>query len=106
MAHCPFERLSDLRATLDEIRGWPSIREASPGVFYVKRIPFLHFHVNKEGRRWADARLGGDWGPEIDVPEPASATAQQSFLREVRRRYLATGGAAEPGRKRSSAVTS
>src|SRR5262245_44876316 len=92
MAHCPFARLADLRATLDEIRSWPSIREASPGVFYVKRIPFLHFHVNREGRRWADARLGADWGPEIEIPENASATAQRRFLREVRRRYLTLGG--------------
>ena len=94
MAHCPFERLADLKAVLDEIRGWPQIREPSPGVFYVKRTPFLHFHVNAQGRRWADARLGATWGPEIDVPEPASQASERRFLREVRRRYrVATGGA-------------
>jgi hypothetical protein len=102
MAHCPFERLADLREVLDEIRGWPAIREASPGVFYVKRMPFLHFHVDKEGRRWADARLGADWGPEIDVPEPAPAAAQRRFLSEVRRRYTAT---AAPAQGRSGSGT-
>jgi hypothetical protein len=90
MAHCPFDRLADLTAVLDEIRGWPQIREPSPGVFYVKRTPFLHFHVNADGRRWADARLGASWGPEIDVPEPANATTARRFLSEVRRRYRAT----------------
>jgi hypothetical protein len=103
MAHCPFERLADLKPVLDEVRGWPGVREASPGVFYVKRTPFLHFHVNREGRRWADARSGKDWGAEIDVPEPASATAQRGFLREVRRRYLAT--AAPPAQARSGKGT-
>jgi hypothetical protein len=95
MAHCPFARLADLGDVLDEIRGWPGIREPSPGVFYVKQTPFLHFHVNAGGRRWADARVGAAWGAEIDVPEPASRTAAQRFLREVRRRYRATasGGA-------------
>ena len=90
MAHCPFERLADLEPILDEIRGWPGIREPRPGVFYVKRTPFLHFHVNAGGRRWADARLGATWGPEIDVSEPASRATGQRFLREVRRRYRAT----------------
>jgi hypothetical protein len=104
MAHCPFDRLADLRTTLDEIRRWPSIREAAPGVFYVKRTPFLHFHVNREGRRWADARVGADWGAEIEIPEPASATVQRSFLREVHRRYLATGGQATPARDRSGSA--
>lgn len=92
MAHCPLARLADLTDVLDEIRGWPGIREQSRGVFYVKRKPFLHFHVNADGRRWADARIGADWGPEIDVPEPASERAAKRFLREVRRRYLATAG--------------
>jgi hypothetical protein len=92
VAHCPFDRLADLAGILDEIRAWPAIREPSPGVFYWKRTPFLHFHVNRDGRRWADARSGTVWGPEIDIPEPASAAAQRRFLREVRRRYDATRG--------------
>jgi hypothetical protein len=90
MAHCPFDRLTDLTGILDEIRGWPGVREPSPGVFYVKRTPFLHFHVNANGRRWADARLGTTWGPEIDVPEPANGATACRFLRELRRRYRAT----------------
>ena len=90
MAHCPFASLGDLRECLDEIRSWPEIREPNPGVFYVKRIPFLHFHVDKHGRRWADIRDGNDWGSEVDVPFDASPSARRRFLREARRRHAAT----------------
>lgn len=87
MAHCPFDQLGDLRDCFDEIRSWPDVREPSPGVFYRKRTPFLHFHVDKSGRRWADIREGADWGAEVDVPVDASRAIKQRFLREARRRY-------------------
>lgn len=87
MAHCPFAALDDVRDCLDEIRSWPEVREPSPGVFYRKRVPFLHFHIDKSGRRWADIRDGADWGGEVDLPIGASASAKHRFLREARRRY-------------------
>jgi len=43
MAHCPPEMLADLVAVLAEVRGWAGVREDKPGVFYVRRQPFLHF---------------------------------------------------------------
>jgi hypothetical protein len=43
MAHCPPEMLVDLVAVLAEVRGWAGVREDKPGVFYVRRQPFLHF---------------------------------------------------------------
>jgi hypothetical protein len=92
MAHCPFEKLADLRDCLAELRGWPDVREGRPGIFYVKRTPFLHFHVDREGRRWADVREGAGWGAELDVPFAAGAAARRRFLAEVRRRYAATLG--------------
>lgn len=59
MAHCPFEKLADLANILEKIRAWPDIREPKPGIFYYKRLPFLHFH-EKDGRRWGSgsARTG------------------------------------------------
>jgi hypothetical protein len=86
MAHCPFEKLADLLPVLAEIRLWEGIREKSPGVFYFKSIPFLHFH-EKDGRRWADVRAGRSWGAPIDVPFKSTAAARRAFTSEVRKRY-------------------
>jgi hypothetical protein len=85
MAHCPYSELADLEPALREIRTWPDVREPSPGVFYVKRLPFLHFHI-KDGVRWADARKGAKWGPKI----PAPRAAWKTFLAAARRYYRAT----------------
>ena len=87
MAHCPFEELADLRDCLDELRSWPLVAEPKPGIFYIKRIPFLHFHLDKAGRRWADIRDGADWGAEVDLPTDASPATKKRFMREARRRY-------------------
>ena len=86
MAHCPYEKLGDLEDQLAKIRTWPLVKEKSPGVFYIKSLPFLHFHVKAE-RRWADARDGKNWGERIDVPFAAKVTAKRAFLKEVERRY-------------------
>lgn len=91
--HCPFEELDDLAQVLDQIRGWPDIREPRPGIFYIKRLPFLHFHVDRSGRRWADVREGPSWGPEVEIPYGASSAAHREFLEEVERRYAVTIGA-------------
>jgi hypothetical protein len=90
MGHCPFEELGDLVGCLDQIRAWPGIREEKPGVFYVKRTPFLHFHVDRDGRRWADARNGETWREGIDAPRRASTAERQRFVRAVERCYRAT----------------
>ena len=93
MAHCPIQELDDLSDLLDAIRSWPGVREPRPGVFYVKRTPFLHFHINREGCRWADVRMGQSWGTEIEIPRNASAAVRSRFLRETQRRYHATAKA-------------
>ena len=93
MAHCPVEELDDLAELLDVIRTWPGVCEPRPCVFYVGRTPFLHFHINREGRRWADARTGGSWGTEIEIPRNANSDVRSRFLREVQRRYQATAKA-------------
>jgi hypothetical protein len=96
MAHCPFDELRDLRDVLDAIRTWPGVREPRPGVFYVKRTPFLHFHLDRSGRRSADARDGASWGAELEIERGAGASAKERFLREVERRYRRTASASKP----------
>ncbi len=94
MAHCPADRLCDLAPLLDEIRAWPAVDERKPGVFYVKRTPFLHFHLSADGERWADARTGETaWREGIGIPVGATATTRRRFLRDVRRCYRATARA-------------
>lgn len=103
MAHCPFEKLGDLHAVLDEIRTWPGIQEPKPGIFYLKRVAFLHFHLDADGRRTADVRDGADWGAPLDVPLSTSATAQRRLVAEARRRHAATTLHLSSARKREVA---
>ena len=86
MAHCPYPELADLEDVLETVRSWADIREKSPGVFYVKAKPFLHFHLNKAGERWADVRGSGDW-EKVDVAKPASARARAALTREAARHH-------------------
>ena len=102
MAHCPFEKLGDLRAVLDEIRSWPGIQEPKPGIFYLKRVAFLHFHLDTEGHRSADVRDGASWGAPLDVPSSTSAAAQRRLLAEARRRHATTTSHLADSRKRSA----
>ena len=34
---------------LNELRKIPGLTETKPGIFYVKRLPMLHFHQTDEG---------------------------------------------------------
>ena len=100
MAHCPFALLDDLAEVLAQVRAWPGIVEKRPGVFYLRRAAFLHFHLVAGGRRRADVKGRADWIP-LDLPRPASATSRRAFLRELRLRYRERGAAAAraPGGK-------
>lgn len=89
MGHCPYEQLKDLETVLDEIRALKGVQEVKPGIFYIKRKPFLHFH-EKAGERWADARSGASWGPQINIPFNASKKEQTNFLNLVKKCYQKT----------------
>jgi hypothetical protein len=89
MGHARREDLLDVADVLDAIRALPGVSERSPGIFYIGRVPFLHFHT-REGDRWADAKAGRDWGPEVPLPFGARGAAKSAFLREVRARYEAS----------------
>lgn len=90
--HCPPELLGDLTGVLDQVRALPHVVENKPGIFYVRRVAFLHFHLTK-GVRSADVRSGKTWGPRIDIPADADDASRAAFLAEVRRRYEETARA-------------
>jgi hypothetical protein len=86
MAHCPVERLDDLGDVLAEVRSWAGVNEDTPGVFYVRREPFLHFHLFKDGRRRGDIKGSRGW-VSLDLPRPISATRRQMLRRALRAHY-------------------
>jgi hypothetical protein len=105
MAHCPYDRLADLGDILAVIRGLADLAEPRPGIFYLRRMSFLHFHY-KDERRWADVRDGADWGAEVDIPFGAGPDAKRRFLQTVSRRYAATRAALMPRAGASRASSS
>lgn len=89
MAHTHIEDLQDLHTVLEQIRQWPGIIERSPGIFYLKRLPFLHFHT-KENRRWADVRAGKNWGELFVIPFGADGAQIVVFGEYVTKCYQLT----------------
>jgi hypothetical protein len=86
VAYCPPELLDDLADLLAEVRTWAGVIEKKPNVFYVRRQPFLHFHLVEGGRRRADVKGRTRW-VQLDLPRPISTTRRRAFLRELRTRY-------------------
>jgi hypothetical protein len=75
---------------LEGLRALPELDEVKPGVFYLRRRAFLHFHESAGGRH-ADVRDGADWGDPIELPTgTVSKAASARFVREVRRRLTNT----------------
>lgn len=86
MAYCPPDLLDDLADLLTEVRTWAGVIEKNPNVFYVRRQPFLHFHLVEGGRRRADVKGRSSW-LQFYLPRPISTTRRRAFLRELRIRY-------------------
>ena len=86
MAHCPLERLADLHDVLAAVRTWPGVIEKHPAVFYLRREPFLHFHLLPGPRRRADVKGVHDW-LQVELPEPMTERARRALGRELRHRY-------------------
>jgi hypothetical protein len=97
VAHCPPALLDDVAGVLDEVRAWPGVVEKTPGVFYARREPFLHFHLAADGRRRADVKGRAGW-LAVPLPRPASARGRRALLRELRRCYAERGGSTSSGR--------
>ena len=100
MAHARREHLTDIEDVLGAVRSLPGVTERGPGIFYLGRASFLHFHTCG-GERWADARAGLTWGPEMPLPFGASARARATFVEQVRQRY----GACRAARSGRAATT-
>jgi hypothetical protein len=83
VAHCPPELLDDLADLLAEVRSWDGVVEKSPGVFYLRRQPFLHFHLFAGVRRRADVKGPSGW-VQVELPRPASQAGRRALLRELR----------------------
>jgi hypothetical protein len=83
--HCPADLLDDLDHVLAEVRTWPGVVERKAGVFYVRREPFLHFHLIA-GRRRADVKGANDW-TQLDLARPASAAGRRALLKQLRASY-------------------
>lgn len=78
MAHTDLSLLADLAPLLDEVRKWPAVEERSPGTFYCRKQPYLHFHCNAERRR-ADVRTADGW-VQVDLDD-----SEQGYLLQVLR---------------------
>ena len=86
MAHCPPELLDDVADVLVAVRAWPGILEKKPGVFYLGREPFLHFHLLEGGRRRADVKERAGW-TQVDLQHRVSAMARRTLQRVLRLCY-------------------
>ena len=86
MAHCPLALLEDVAEVIAEVRSWEGIVEKKKAVLYLRREPFLHFHLVEGMRRRADIKSGEGW-IQIELPRPLSAARCRGFLKELRRRY-------------------
>jgi hypothetical protein len=93
--------LVDLRDALAAVRALPGLTERSPGVFWLHRTPFMHFHTARPPRR-VHAKNGAGWGAEIILPVGVDRAARAAFVKEIRARYEACL-ASRARRPRSSA---
>jgi hypothetical protein len=83
VASCPSALLDDVGDVLAEIRAWAGVVEKKPNVFYLRRQPFLHFHLLSDGRRRADVKAPAGW-VQVDLPRPISAARRRVLLRALR----------------------
>lgn len=89
MKHAGSEALDRLAGVLASLRARSHLRETRPGIFYVKRRAFLHFHEDPAGL-FADLRRGGEW-----LRLPANSPAECArLLAQVDRTLEATTASA------------
>jgi hypothetical protein len=88
MGRLSADKIKDLEAELSVIRELPNLKEKSPGTFYFKASPFMHFH-EKEDRRWADVKTPDDQWMEIAIEFGAKLQAKKKFLSSVVKAHTA-----------------
>jgi hypothetical protein len=86
MGHTKPESISDLKEELKVISAFEGIKEKTPGIFYLKAIPFLHFH-EKDGKRWADVKTLNGW-LHVDIDFEAKPSARAKFLKAAKGAHL------------------
>ena len=86
MAHCPPDLLADLGDLLADVRTWPAVVEKRPGIFYLQREPFLHFHLFPGPRRRADVKGNCGW-VQVELPQKMTDPTRRALRRQVRRLY-------------------
>jgi hypothetical protein len=99
VAHCPPDLLDDLAEVFALLGTWAGVVQKTPGVFYLRREPFLHFHLLKGGaparRREETRRLGRGRPSAADLArEPARAHSRTAGV--LRGEARARPGAATP----------
>src|SRR5512144_668534 len=92
MPHCPPELVDDREDVLDEVRTWPGVVEKAPAVFYLRREPFLHFHLLASGQRRGDVKSGSDW-VQVDLPRPITGARRRELLNALRAAAAVRAGA-------------
>ena len=85
MGHTTKENLIDLKDELAQIAELLYIKEKSPGIFYWKSLPFLHFH-DKDGVRWADVKTNEGW-KKLEIDFKANKKSKSDFIKAVKIHY-------------------
>src|SRR5204863_9247990 len=78
--------LRDLRDALARIRTLPGLTERAPGVFWLRRTPFMHFHTTRPPRR-VNAKNGRGWIADIVLMDWSTISQPSEFVLEIRARY-------------------
>ena len=79
MKHAGLDSLERLESLLGALREIPELRERSPGIFYRKSKPFLHFHEDAGGL-YADVRIR----VEFERFPVNSASEKRALMKEIR----------------------
>lgn len=94
MARIGAETLQQLGELLLRLRLLDGLIEKSPGVFYSRRMPMLHFHEGEGGPLADLKRLPPERG--FDRFDAASTAARNRLLAEVARRVKYPQGGNKP----------
>ena len=88
MGHARYNDLRGLEKVLDEIRKLPGIAEPTPGIFYLRRVPFLHFHT-KDGMRWAEVPHPPDtrWASGVPMQDRNASLPSCGYPRQLGGRF-------------------
>lgn len=97
MARIDVRAVEHLQPLLGKLRAMSGLSEIKPGIFYVKRIPMLHFHQDDEGVV-ADLKCVAPKTGGFDRFEVNTQHGKRALLAEAAMRCR-TLAANEPGTK-------